>query len=251
MDDDPQAPRWREYFEGLALYLVLSGITAWFSYLWLSSNIGHPAGLESTISLIKALSLAALVIIGGLEIVRQQGCPKILYWINSAIMIWAVVLALGIVVKIVVSESLHSPPPSSFAFQGTYELMASFEGNFLSITPILLFAIVNAVTALGYIGEDEDLQRMSLSFLCISDIPCIVPILGVLTMYGCLSSTVADGGGGELFVSGAMAMFILISNILVLVVRYVARPIVVGPSRASIPATSSGKDYRGTMEPAD
>lgn len=240
MDHDPQAPQWGEYFKGLVIYLVLSGITAWFSYLWLSSNIGHNAGLESTISLAKALSLGALVIIGGLEIVRQHGCPKILYWVNIIIMSWAVVLALAIVVKIVVGESIDHPPPRSFAFKGTYELMASFEGNFLSITPILLFAVVNSVTALAcYIRGIENLRRMSLSFLCISDLPCIIPILGVFAMYKCLADTGADGSHGELFVSGAMAMFILISNILVLVVRYVARPIVVGPSCAPAPATAS------------
>ena len=237
----------------LSAYLILSGLTAWFSYMWLSSNIGHNAGLESTISLTKALSLGALVIIGGSEIVRQPGCPKLLYWANIVIMSWAVVLALGTVVKIVVGESINHPPPSSFAFRGTYELMASLEGNFLSITPILLFALVNSATAIVcYKRGHEDLRRMSLSFLCISDLPCIIPIIGVFVMYKFLADSEMEGGhGGELFVSGAMAMFILISNILVLVVRYVAHPIVVGRSGATAPAAvASEMKSDGAIEPA-
>ena len=234
MDPDSQTPQWREYFKWLFVYIVLSGFTALLSYLWLSSNIGHNAGLESTISLTKALSLGALVIIGGSEIVRQPGCPNLLRWVNVGIMTWAVIIAMGIVVKIVVGETIGRPPPSEFVFRGTYQFMSSLLGNFLSITPILLFAFVNLITAIiSYYKNNENLRRMSLAFLCISDLPCIVPIMGVFAMYACLSDTNTDGSHGELFVSGAMAMFILISNLLVLVVRFVAHPIVVGQSHGS------------------
>lgn len=230
---------WAAFFGWLTIYILVSSAAAALGYSWLSASIGKAADLATTIQLTKAVSLAALILIGGAEIVREKNAPGLLKLVNIIVMIGTAAIVGMILIKIIVQAMLNEGAFENIVpFLSTYNVMKQF-GNEIAILPLFIFLVLNALSALYYckVKVNEEMGRSALSFLCVSDIPCIVAISGVFMMVHFIAASEHDI---EIFVSGAMAMFIVISNLLVLVVRYIIHPVIVpgviDPPRTSAPA---------------
>jgi hypothetical protein len=224
-------PLWGRYFAWLFLYVLLSTLITFLSFAALSANLApRTVELTTAILTLKAISLAAIIVIGGAELARAPDCPSLLKWINIVVMAYIVVIIIAIIIKIVVGEMMLAVELEGkqlpYPFYLTYAIMQDY-GNLIAVSPLVIYAILNILTALlcWLRNCDRKIINSALSFFMVADLPCLIPILGVFL----LVTNVEEGGLNEnsptnLFVSGAMAMFILTSNILVLVVRYIVHP---------------------------
>jgi hypothetical protein len=244
------SPQWASFFAWLAVYLVISGCVTFLLFAWLERNVGHQPPLDSTILLAKAVSLVARVMIGGAEITRAHECPWQLKALTAAVMTYAGVVALLLVVKIVVTEFVALEIGNKwFTFGSTYRFIRSY-GDYLAVSPLLIYATMNGATALyGKFQQKDDLQREALSYFVVADIPCLVPIISVFVLVGSIrGNLVHDDDAARIFVSGAMAMFIVTSNILTLVVRYVVHPSLDLAEPCSLGATANvGNDVSSNI----
>lgn len=222
MADGLHFPNWGKFFGWTAVYLLLGSAFALLTYLYLSAEMGRDADLDTTTQLAKAISLAVLAMIAAFEVFRHKECPVLIFYSNIVCIFFTFGVFMAIIIKIVVSQYIHIVPEGNFIpFYSTYDVLQIW-GNEISVSPIILFALLNVLIVLYYLwkGVNNELRRAAACYFCISDVACIVPILSVMLM----RNSLAPGPEGELFVSGAMAMFIVASNILALGVRFIVLP---------------------------
>ena len=222
MENEMHLPSWTKFFGWTLFYLMLGSAAAYLLFLYLSAEMGRQADLYTTTQLAKAISLAVLAMIAAFEVSSHKACPRPIFYSNVICIVLTLVVFVAIVIKIVVSQYIpivqeEGPLP----FHSTYYVL-KYWGNEISITPILMFAVLNVGISTYYIlrKQNNEIRRAAACYFCISDVACIVPIVSVILM----RNSLAPGPEGELFVSGAMAMFIVASNILALSVRFIVLP---------------------------
>lgn len=223
MTSSTASPRWLAFGGRVILYLFFSVLFTAFSHLWLSASLGRPASLVEIILLVKSISLFLLIIIGGDELYRAERVPSYLRWLNRALLVLALFAGVCVLLKMfIITDAILLQKGGPF-----YEFLfwVKRTSEVVSILPLVCYAVLNLLVAFfeGFRGQgDRDIAKAAASYFAVADVPCVVPIFAVFALVWSLGDKGADVvGESRVFLSGAMAMFILASNLLSISVRYV------------------------------
>lgn len=220
---DSLSVNWLKYAWNVILYVAVMGSLVVFSNLWLSSSLGRPAGLVETILLVKLSSLVTLIAIGGYELAKTNSPPRYLTALNVGVLVLGALSTVAIAFKLAVfieAIAVYENGPFRELLNWTVR-----NSEVISISPIVVYGLINLLAATIetiLTHGNKEIARHAASYLSIADIPCVVPILSIFLLTG----IVGDFGGNtketiEIFVSGAMAMFIFASNLLSISVKHV------------------------------
>lgn len=196
----------------ITLFLFVSVILMATGAFLLSVWFGRALDYIELVLLAKFWSLVGLIILG-LELVKHaNNLPTYLVRLNRLVA-GSALLSLLIIAFVIMADHYHLP----VCYSRGWQICALAPA--LSGLPLIGYALVNVFTALYEgirQGGRREISAEATYFFCFVDVPCVIPILGIMAIVGLHPGN--DGLSRDLFVSGAIAMFLLASNLLTIAV---------------------------------
>ena len=169
--------------------------------------------ISTVVHILKSFSLFYFAYAGFLLIHRFSNDPKIgniggIKWVNWIIQMTALFIALFLFAYVLDAGMLLNPTVLEPHVGALIRWLANHV-DYISVVPIFLYAIANWIYS--RVHPNDDVKKMSLKFFNISDFPCVVPLVVVILIAVMNGTASAED---RLFLSGAVAMLIVSSNIL-------------------------------------